>query len=61
MKDLDLRKNNCRININDNFLNIIEELQLSSLDISQNELSKEGIESFKNLANRIGDRLKIIY
>ena len=61
MKDLDLSKNNCRININDNFLNIIEELQLSSLDISQNELSKEGIESFKNLANRIGDRLKIIY
>ena len=61
MKDLDLSKNNCRININDNFLNIIEELQLSSLDISQNELSKEGIESFKNLANRIGDILKIIY
>ena len=61
MKELDLSKNNCRININDNFLNIIEELQLSSLDISQNELSKEGIESFKNLANRIGDRLKIIY
>ena len=43
------------------FLNIIEELQLSSLDISQNDLSRDGIESFKNLANKIGDRLKIIY
>ena len=42
-------------------MNIIDELQLSSLDISQNELSKEGIEYFKSLANRIGDRLKIIY
>ena len=61
MKALDLSKNNCHIKINDYFLNIIEELQLSSLDISQNELSREGIESFKSLANRIGDRLKIIY
>ena len=61
MKELDLSKNNCHIKINDGFLNIIEELQLSSLDISQNELSRDGIESFKNLANRIGDRLKIIY
>ena len=61
MKVLDLSKNNCHIKINDTFLNIIEELQLSSLDISQNELSRDGIECFKNLANRIGDRLKIIY
>ena len=61
LKVLDLSKNNCRIKIDDCFLNIIEELQLSSLDISQNELSRDGIESFKNLANRIGDRLKIIY
>ena len=61
LKVLDLSKNNCHIKINDAFLNIIEELQLSSLDISQNELSRDGIECFKNLANRIGDRLKIIY
>ena len=61
MKVLDLSKNNCHIKIDNNFLNIIDELQLSSLDISQNELSKEGIEYFKSLANRIGDRLKIIY
>ena len=61
MKVLDLSKNNCHININDYFLNIIEELQLISLDISQNVLSRDRIESFKNLANRIGDRLKIIY
>jgi Ran GTPase-activating protein (RanGAP) involved in mRNA processing and transport len=61
LKVLDLSKNNCTIEINNKFLNIIEELQLSSLDISQNELSREGSENFKNLANRIGDKLKIIY
>ena len=61
LKVLDLSKNNCPIEINNRFLNIIEELQLSSLDISQNELSKEGSDNFKNLANRIGDKLKIIY
>ena len=61
LKVLDLSKNNCTIEINNKFLNIIEELQLSSLDISQNEVSREGSDNFKNLANRIGDKLKIIY
>ena len=61
LKVLDLSKNNCPIEINTRFLNIIERLQLSSLDISQNELSKEGSDNFKSLANRIGDKLKIIY
>ena len=61
LKVLDLSKNNCPIEINSRFLNIIERLQLSSLDISQNELSKEGSDNFKSLANRIGDKLKIIY
>ena len=61
LKVLDLSKNNCSIEINTRFLNIIERLQLSSLDISQNELSKEGSDNFKSLANRIGDKLKIIY
>ena len=61
LKVLDLSKNNCPIEIDYKFLNIIEKLQLSSLDISQNELSREGSDRFKNLANRIGDKLKIIY
>ena len=61
LKVLDLSKNNCPIEINCRFLNIIEKLQLSSLDISQNELSREGSDRFKNLANSIGDKLKIIY
>ena len=61
LKFLDLSKNNCPIEINKRFLTIIEELQLSSLDISQNKLSSEGSDNFKNLANRIGDKLKIIY
>ena len=61
MKVLDLSKNNCPIVINNKFLSIIEGLQLTSLDISQNELSREGHENFKTLANRIGDKLKIIY
>ena len=61
LKVLDLSKNNCTIEINNKFLSIIEELQLSSLDISQNELSREGSDNFRNLANRIGDKLKIIY
>ena len=61
LKVLDLSKNNCPIEINYKFLKIIEKLQLSSLDISQNELSREGSDNFKNLANRIGDKLKIIY
>ena len=61
LKVLDLSKNNCSIEINNTFLNIIERLQLTSLDISQNELSREGSENFKTLANRIGDKLKIIY
>ena len=61
LKVLDLSKNNCPIEIDCKFLNIIEKLQLSSLDISQNELSREGSDNFKNLANRIGDKLKIIY
>jgi hypothetical protein len=61
LKVLDLSKNNCPIEINSKFLKIIEKLQLSSLDISQNELSREGSDNFKNLANRIGDKLKIIY
>ena len=61
LKVLDLSKNNCPIEINHKFLNIIERLQLTSLDISQNELSREGSDNFKTLANRIGDKLKIIY
>ena len=61
LKVLDLSKNNCSIEINNTFLNIIERLQLTSLDISQNELSREGSENFKTLANRIGNKLKIIY
>ena len=61
MKVLDLSKNNCPIEINNKFLSIIEGLQLTSLDISQNDLSREGHDSFKTLANKIGDKLKIIY
>ena len=61
MRVLDLSKNNCSIDINNRFLNIIEGLQLISLDISQNDLSREGSENFKSLASRIGDKLKIIY
>ena len=63
LKDLDLSKNNCKIPINDEFLDDIKNIQLESLDISQNfELTNEDDkEKFKNATTEVQDKIKIIY
>ena len=63
LKELDLSKNNCKIPINEEFLDDIKNIQLESLDISQNfELTNsEDLEKFKNATTEVQDKIKIIY
>ena len=63
LKELDLSKNNCKIPINEEFLDDIKNIQLESLDISQNfELTNEDDkEKFKNATTEVQDKIKIIY
>jgi hypothetical protein len=65
MKYLDLSKNRCKIPIDDEFINIIENLDLESLDISQNfEVSTSDeamVKKFKEAITKIQEKTKIIY
>jgi Ran GTPase-activating protein (RanGAP) involved in mRNA processing and transport len=65
MKYLDLSKNRCKIPIDDEFINIIENLDLESLDISQNfEVStsdEDMVKRFKEAITKIQEKTKIIY
>jgi hypothetical protein len=65
LKHLDLSKNKCKIELSKKFIDLINKIQLQTLDISQNfefptsdeELSKK----FKETITNIQDKTKIIY
>ena len=63
LKELDLSKNKCKLSINDEFLKIIKNLQIDSLDISQNfELTNTAdAEKFRKVASDVQNKIKIIY
>ena len=60
LKILDLSKNGCDININDDLLDLIDRLKLEYLDISQNKMKIEEKERFKERVILLED-IKIIY
>lgn len=65
MKYLDLSKNRCKILIDDEFIKIIENLDLESLDISQNfevnTSDDDMVKKFKDAITKIQEKTKIIY
>ena len=63
LKELDLSKNKCKLSINDEFLKIIKNLQIDSLDISQNfELTNTAdAEKFRKVASDVQNKIKIIF
>ena len=63
LKELDLSKNNCKIPISEEFLDNIKNIQLESLDISQNFDLNEGddLEKFQKATKEVQDKIKIIY
>lgn len=63
LKELDLSKNKCKLSINDDFLKTIKNLQIDSLDISQNfELSNTvDADNFRKVASDVQNKIKIIY
>jgi Ran GTPase-activating protein (RanGAP) involved in mRNA processing and transport len=63
LKCLDLSKNRCKISITDKFLNLIENLFLESLDISQNSdfTADSNSDKFKSSIVKIQHKTKIIY
>ena len=61
LKSLDLSKNNCSLDIKDEFLKIIDGLNLEYLDIDQNQMSSDQKDKFKDATNKLSDKIKIIY
>jgi hypothetical protein len=60
LKSLDLSKNSCNIKITNDFLNLIEQLKLEYLDISQNTMDSTEKEVFRKRTNELSN-IKIIY
>ena len=60
LKSLDLSKNFCNIRINDDFLNMIDYLNLEYLDINQNPIEEKEKEIFRKRTNAL-EKIKIIY
>ena len=60
LKSLDLSKNFCNIRINDDFLNMIDYLNLEYLDINQNPIEEKEKEIFRKRTNTL-EKIKIIY
>ena len=60
LKSLDLSKNHCNIRITEDFLNMIDKLNLEYLDINQNQMDEKEKEIFRNRTNNL-EKIKIIY
>ena len=60
LKSLDLSKNQCTIEIKDDFLDLIDKLRLEYLDINQNTMNPEDKETFRKRTNEL-TKIKIIY
>ena len=60
LKSLDLSKNSCNIKITNDFLNLIEQLKLEYLDISQNTMDQTEKDEFRKRTNELSN-IKIIY
>ena len=60
LKSLDISKNFCNIRIDDEFLNMIDYLNLEYLDISQNPIDEKQKEIFRKRTNTL-EKIKIVY
>ena len=60
LKSLDLSKNYCNIRIDDDFLNIIDYINLEYLDINQNPIDEKQKEIFRKRTNTL-EKIKIVY
>ena len=60
LKSLDLSKNYCNIRIDDDFLNMIDYLNLENLDINQNPIDEKQKEIFRKRTNTL-EKIKIVY
>ena len=60
LKSLDLSKNHCNIRIDDDFLNMIDYLNLENLDINQNPIDEKQKEIFRKRTNTL-EKIKIVY
>ena len=60
LKSLDLSKNHCNIRITEDFLNMVDKLNLEYLDINQNQMDEKEKEIFRNRTNNL-EKIKIIY
>ena len=60
LKSLDLGKNYCNIRIDDDFLNMIDYLNLENLDINQNPIDEKQKEIFRKRTNTL-EKIKIVY
>ena len=60
LKSLDISKNYCNIRIDDEFLNMIDYLNLEYLDINQNPIDEKQKEIFRKRTNTL-EKIKIVY
>lgn len=60
LKSLDLSKNRCNLKISEDFLNMIDNMNLEYLDINQNYMDEKEKEIFRKRTNAL-DKIKIIY
>ena len=60
LKSLDLSKNHCNIKVSEDFLNMIDNLNLEYLDINQNTMDEQEKEIFRKRTNAL-EKIKIIY
>lgn len=60
LKSLDLSKNRCNLKISEDFLNMIDNMNLEYLDINQNYMDEKEKEIFRKRTNAL-DQIKIIY
>ena len=60
LKSLDLSKNHCNIKVSEDFLNLIEKLNLEYLDINQNSMDEKEKEIFRKRTNAL-EKIKIVY
>ena len=60
LKNLDISKNHCNIRITEDFLNMIDSLNLENLDINQNKIDEKEKDIFRRRTNAL-DKIKIIY
>ena len=60
LKSLDLSKNHCNIKVSEDFLNLIEKLNLEYLDINQNTMDEKEKEIFRKRTIAL-EKIKIVY